>query len=206
MAHLGALLKQLHDFGVDVEGLRDAHETVRDFGDFVRSEAGVNFVFWFVFAVMVGSPIVRQSSKLRHLGEFARFDLVFLVFFADAIDDGIGGNGDALGVDLPELGMLLDAVVEERLRDGGVVDFAVAVAAIADQIDDDIGVEFSAIFGGQAADTNNSVGVLGIYVKNRDALAFGEIRGEARGVLLRGTRGEANQVVNDDVNGAADGI
>jgi hypothetical protein len=47
--------------------------------------------------------------------------------------------------------MAFDLRVAQRLGDGGVVDFAVAVAAIADEVDDDVGVELVAVFGGEAA-------------------------------------------------------
>ena len=37
--------------------------------------------------------------------------------------------------------MSLDFFVKQRLRDGGVVDFAVAVAAVSDEVDDHIAAE-----------------------------------------------------------------
>ena len=44
--------------------------------------------------------------------------------------------------------MALDLCVAEGLSNGGIVNFAVAVAAIADQVDDNIGAEFVAVIGG----------------------------------------------------------
>jgi hypothetical protein len=51
------------------------------------------------------------------------------------------GHADIVGVDFPERRMLFDFFIKQRLRDGGIVDFAVAVAAVADEIDDYVGAE-----------------------------------------------------------------
>ena len=44
--------------------------------------------------------------------------------------------------------MLFDLFVEQRLGDGGIVDFAVAVTAVADEVDDHVSAELVAVFGG----------------------------------------------------------
>src|SRR6516164_998085 len=98
--------------------------------------------------------------------------------------------------------MIPDALVEARLGDGGVVNLAVAVTSVADQVDDYIRVKFGAVFGGEAADADDGVGIRGIDVENRYALAARNARGVAGGVLLRRARGEANQIVDNDVDGA----
>ena len=46
--------------------------------------------------------------------------------------------------------MILDTFVEERLRNGGIVHFAVAVATVADEVDDHIAAKFGAIFSSHA--------------------------------------------------------
>ena len=61
-------------------------------------------------------------------------------FFLRSFELGLDGGGlslrvggtDVVGVDFPERRMLFDLLVEKRLGDGGVVNFAVAVAAVAD--------------------------------------------------------------------------
>src|SRR5216684_4543488 len=143
---------------------------------------------------------------MRNFFDFARFVLLFLVFLADVFDNLHGLYADALGIDAPERRMIFDAVVEARLGDGGVVDFAMTMAAVADEIDDDIAAKLRAIFGGEFSDAHDGVGIFAIHVKDGNGLALGEVGGEARGVLLLGPRGEADQVVHDDVNGAADSV
>ena len=125
--------------------------------------------------------------------------------------DGVGlrlrvGRADVVGVDFPERRMLFDLLVEQRLRDRGIVDFAVAVAAVADEIDDDVGAELVAVFGGHARDADDSVDVFGVDVEDRDRLAARDAGGEARRVLFGVAGGESEQIVDDDVNGAADGV
>ena len=43
-----------------------------------------------------------------------------------------------LGVNLKQRTMRVDPFVKQRLRDGGIVNLAVSVAAIADQVDDNV--------------------------------------------------------------------
>ena len=116
------------------------------------------------------------------------------------------GGADVVGVDFPERRMLFDLLVEQRLRDGGIVDFAVAVAAVADQIDDDVGAEFVAVLGGDAGDADDGVNVFAVDVEDGNRLAARDAGGEARGVLFGVAGGEAEQIVDDDVDGAADGV
>ena len=125
--------------------------------------------------------------------------------------DGVGlglrvGRADVVGVDLPERRMLFDFLVEQRLRDGGIVDFAVAMAAIADEIDDHVGAELVAVFGGDAGDADDGVDIFGVDVEDGNRLAARDAGGEARGVLFGVAGGEAEKIVDDDVNRAADGV
>ena len=88
--------------------------------------------------------------------------------------------------------MILDALVEQRLGNGGIVDFAVAVAAVTDDVHDDVAAERRAIFRGEFSDAHNGVGVFSVDVKNGHGLALGDIGSEARRMLLHGARGEAD--------------
>ena len=81
--------------------------------------------------------------------------------------------------------MLFDFLVQQRLGDGGIVDFAVAVAAVADQIDHHVGAELVAVFGGHARDADNGVDIFAIDVEDGNRLAARDAGGEARGVLFQ---------------------
>src|SRR5260370_38142095 len=102
--------------------------------------------------------------------------------------------------------MILDAFVEARLRDGGVVDFAVTVAAIADEVDDDSSAKLRARLGGELSNPHDGVGIFAIYVKEGNGLALGDLRAAAGGMLLLRRGGEAHRIGDDHVNVAADGV
>ena len=125
--------------------------------------------------------------------------------------DGVGlglrvVDSDVFGVDFPERRMIFDRFVEQGLGDGGVVDFAVSVTAIADHVDDDVGAELVAIFEGHACDADDGVDVFAIDVKDGNRLATGDAGREARGMHFAGAGSESDQIVDDDVNRAADGV
>ena len=82
--------------------------------------------------------------------------------------------------------MVLDHRVTARLGDSGVIDLAVAVPAVADEVDDDVGAEAMAVLGGDLGDTNDGVGVRGVDVEDGGGQALGDVRGEARRVGLLG--------------------
>ena len=63
-----------------------------------------------------------------------------------------------------------------------------------------------AVLGGDGGDADDGVGVFGVDVEDGNGQALGDVGGEARGVGLFGLGGEAEEVVDDDVDGAADGV
>ena len=102
--------------------------------------------------------------------------------------------------------MVLDRSIQQRLSDGRIIDLAVTVAAIADQIHDYVALEGVAVFERHAADANHRVHIFGVDVKDRNRLAARQLRGKTRRMLLVVQRGESEQVVGDDVHRAAHGI
>ena len=101
--------------------------------------------------------------------------------------------------------MILDLGVAQRLGDGRVVHLAVAVAAVTDQVDDHIGVERVAVFDRHRGHTNGGLGILCVHVEDGNRQPFADIGGEARRVALLGVGGKADQIVHDDLDGAAHG-
>ncbi len=141
---------------------------------------------------------------MRHLlhggGSLLRFG-EFSLELAHATGDV---DAELLRVELGERRMALDAAVAQWLGDGGVVDFGVSMTPIADEIDDHVAVEGVAILGSERGDAHNGSGIFGIDVEDGDGQPAGEIRREAPGVGLVGLGGETDEVVDDDVNAAAD--
>ncbi len=101
--------------------------------------------------------------------------------------------------------MRVDLLIEQRLRDGGVVHLAVAVPAIADHVNHNVSAKTVAVFGSNTGHANDRLGIFSIHVKDWNALALGQVRGKARGMQLAGIRGEANHVVDEHVNASTNG-
>ncbi len=102
--------------------------------------------------------------------------------------------------------MLADGVVEGRLRKAGLVPLVVALAAVADDIDDDVPAEGLAVFDGELDQEDGGDGIVSIDVEDGEAEGLGHrgaVDGGA-GVLRQG--GEADLVIDDDVDGAAGAV
>ena len=61
--------------------------------------------------------------------------------------------------------MLFDFPVHDRLRVSRIVAFVVAVAAVADHVDDDIALELLAVIEGEAKHAQGCFGIVAIHVK-----------------------------------------
>src|SRR5262249_22928011 len=112
----------------------------------------------------------------------------------------------ALLVERPDGGMLFDLAVHDRLRVAGIVAFVVAVAAVADHIDDDVLLELLAVIERDLHDADCGFGIVAIHVEDGRLHAARNVGGVRRGARLIGQRGEADLVVDDEVNGAAGGV
>src|ERR1700688_1805030 len=99
--------------------------------------------------------------------------------------------------------MFFDRFVHERLRHGGIVDFAMPVPPVADKIDDHVRSKFVAVLGGDSRYADYGIHVFAIHMKNWNRLPPRQLRREARGMLLAAIGGESDQVVDDDVNRSA---
>ena len=71
--------------------------------------------------------------------------------------------------------MLFDRLVHQRLGNGGIVYLAVAVTAIADQVDDYVAAEGVAVFEGHAAYAYYRIHIFTIDVEDGDGLAAGDL-------------------------------
>ncbi len=113
-------------------------------------------------------------------------------------------NAELLCVDLVERRVSLDLCVQNRLRDGRVVDLRVPVAAVADEIDDHVRAKLVPVFERKPADANHCFGVFRVDVEDWNGQALGKVAGVASAGVVAGVGGKAEQVIDDDVDGAAD--
>ena len=111
-----------------------------------------------------------------------------------------------LGEQLAHRAPLVDLGVHQRLGVAGVVALVVAVAAVADEVDDHVLVEPLPVGVGQPGHPHARLGVVAVHVEDRRLDDLGHVgRVEARpGGLGRGR--EPDLVVDHDVDGAADPV
>lgn len=105
---------------------------------------------------------------------------------------------------LVELALLLrDALVHQRLSEGGLVGLVVALLPVADDVDDNVALERGAPVGGNLADVVDGLDVVRIDVEDRriDGLCdIGAVRGRTSETRVGC---ETNLVVHDDVDGSS---
>jgi hypothetical protein len=105
--------------------------------------------------------------------------LVVEELLLDLLHFGGWVDADLLGVELIERWAIFDDGVSAGLGDGGIVDFAVSVLSVADEIDDDVGVEAVAVLCGDGGDSHDRVGIFCVNVEDRDGKTLCDVGGEA---------------------------
>src|SRR5438067_12294855 len=128
---------------------------------------------------------------------------IFLGPLADPrlVDQAFGNQ--ALAIDFADRRMLLDRRVHERLSEAWLVALIVAEPAVAPHVDDDVPSERLAELGREFAGPGHGFGIVAVDVKDRRLDALGHvrwIRGRARELRAGG---EADLVVDDEMNRAA---
>ena len=111
-----------------------------------------------------------------------------------------------LVVDLARVGVFGDFLVEQRLRETGLVAFVVAVLAVAQKVNEDIAAVLLAVFHRKTHGVHAGFHVVTVDVQNGSQNGLGHVRavGGRAGVQVVG--GEAHLVVDDQVDGAAGGV
>ena len=133
---------------------------------------------------------------LQHLGKahlvFGRPGLVDHALFDQAVR-----------IDRADAGMLADLLVHQRLGEARLVAFIVAEAAIAPHVDHDVAAEGLAIVDRQLAGEGHGFGIIAVDVQDRRLDALGDVRGIGRAARELRAGGEADLVVDDEVDAAA---
>ncbi len=109
-----------------------------------------------------------------------------------------------VGVQAPRARMLVDLLVHERLRDHRLVGLVVAEAPEADEIDEHVAVILLAIFHRELDREQAHLGIVRIDVEDRAVRHLRDVGAVERAArVARVGRGEADLVVDDDVDRAA---
>ena len=183
--HLQALIEKPLDLGMDGKPVGISCKRCGNFAESRAIDAGVDLVFRLIAAAFVGLPVGRQLVVHRLFRGFAADRERFVEFLAHLRDGRSGIKASLAGINLPERRMVFNFCVEQRLRNGRIVYFAMAVAAEADEIDDHVTCELRSVIGGNFAHADDGIGIFSIHVENGDGLTLGQIGGEARGVEFR---------------------
>ena len=204
--HLDPLFEQLLHLGVNVEALGPGGESGHQRSKFFDRRARLDFVRGIVAAAKVRRPVRRQRGERHALGDRFRLLLGGAVIRADTSGHGLAIEAGARREHLPQRRMILDRLVHPGLRDRRVVDFAVTVAPIADDVDHHIAVEHVAELDGEACHAHDRGQVLAIHVEDGNRQPLGHVGRERRRVQFAIGCGESEQVVVDDVNRAANRV
>lgn len=96
--------------------------------------------------------------------------------------------------------------VEGGLGVGGFIGFVVAVFSVAVHVDEDVFVEFLAVFEGEFHGHNDGEGVIAVDVEDGGFEHFGDIGAVDGGAGVFREGGEADLVIDDEVEGAAGAV
>ena len=110
---------------------------------------------------------------------------------------------EPLRVELAHGRMLRDRGGEQRLRVRGLVLLVVAVAAVTDEIDDDVVPEAAPVREREPDGRERGLGIVGVHMDDRDVEALREVARVARRAAVAGVGREADLVVRDQVQRAA---
>ena len=117
---------------------------------------------------------------------------------------GDGAFGDQLlAVELQGGRMILDHPVHLGLGEGRLVRFVVTESAIADHVEHDVLVEQLAEFGGDARGMHHRFRIVAIHMEDRRLHHQRHVGGVRRGARIDRRGGEADLVVDDEMDGAA---
>ena len=99
-----------------------------------------------------------------------------------------------------------DRVVHQRLGEGRFVALVVAEAAVAPHVDDDVAAEGLAEFDRQLAAEGDRLGIVAVDVEDRCLDCFRHVRAIGRGATELRAGGEADLVVDDEMDRAAGAV
>ena len=120
------------------------------------------------------------------------------------VDDALGDQ--PLAIDLADRRVLLDRRVHQRLGEARLVALVVPEAAVAPHVDDDVAVELLAELDRQLAAEGDRFGIVAVDVEDRRLDALGHVRRIGRGARELRAGGEADLVVDDEMDRAAGGV
>ena len=192
---------------VDVEALRNAGDAFGEPLQPVLVDGG------FAAPIVVGNiggGFDASPAAVQPVGLVGRIMLAGLEFGVEpatpvgahslalvVADDALGRQ--LLGVDLQSRRMRLDLAVHQRLGERGLVALVVAVAPIAEHVDDDRLVELLPEFRRDLRHINHRLRIVAVDVEDRRLDQLGDVGRIGRGARIARVGGEADLVVDDEM-------
>ena len=123
------------------------------------------------------------------------------------LDLGHDPLGDQpLGIERARRFLPLDLAVHHRLGEGRLVGLVVAVAAVADDVEHDVGAELQPELGRHPGTEHHRVQIVAVDVQDRHLHRFRDVGAIEAGIGVRGQGGEADLVIHHHVDGAAGAV
>ena len=99
--------------------------------------------------------------------------------------------------------MLADAGIHQGLGEGRLVGLVMAVAPVAEHVDHHRLAEMLAVLDGDLGDMHHGLGIVAVHVEDRRVDHLGDVGGVGRGAREARRGGEADLIVDDEMQRAA---
>jgi hypothetical protein len=149
---------------------------------------------------LVGAEVVGRRELFFQVRAEARVHPLALLQRHDAL------FGEALGIDVDHRRMRLDRLVHQRLREHRLVGLVVAVAPVAEHVDDDRLLELLPELGGDLGDMHDGFGIVAVHVEDGRLDHARHVRAIRRRARVARIGGEADLIVDDEVDRAAGAV
>ena len=210
---LEAIFHHAADGFVDVETIGDGGGDGSDFfeGGFVDAGIEAPVVAFGEFEEVRPRAVNgrRGVGRLEVFGVFESFVEALAEVGGQGVDFRLShdaGFDEAFGVEFADGGMAFDFARHHGLGHRGIIEFVVAAAAVTDEVNDHIAFEFLTKGHGEACGVHHGFGVVSVHMENRGLNGFGDVGGVTGEAAIAGVGGEADLVVDDDVQRAAGAV
>ena len=206
-----AVLEKASDGFMDVEAFGRHGDALADRTEAIETDASL------AAAIVVGDLPRRLDARpaaVEPIGLVGGIGLAGLEFRLQplapvrahlvdlALGDDAFGN-ELLGVDLLRRRMRADESIHDRLSERGLVAFVVAEPPIAEHVDDNRLMELLPVFGRHLGAEDDRLGIIAVDMKDRRLDQLGDVRRIGRGARIARIGGEADLVVDDEMQRAA---
>ena len=209
---LALLLEQARNLAIEVEVLGRLGNGAADRQELVELDGGGALAVLLARRDREAGPAALQPVGLVGLVLGRRLErLVELLAQLRVEGRDVGRRHDAFGfqargIDFFHRLVAGDHLVHQRLGEHRLVRLVVAVPSVAEHVDDDVALEALAELGGDARDVDHGFGIVAVHVQDRRLHDLGDLRAVRPRARIGRQGGEADLVVDDEMDGAADAV